>query len=212
MDDVKPIEQPQAEQTAEQPSVAEQTTETPEVSPEVSPEVTTQQRMVPLTEVQEERRKRQELQRKLAELEGTLRQSEYPEDDIMAHPYVQKLMQNEAKRELTDYARDTLEQFPSIPPAVKKAVLKNVRGFVNEDTSDVETAKIDILEYIEEIAAENQQQTESAPKGFPVAATNTPTSEPSIRPADIQEILSKPVDTWTAEEVELVSSYKKKSQ
>jgi len=125
----------------------------------------------------------------------------------MQDPFVQELILKDAKRELTDYTRDELDKFPAIPAVVKKAILSNVRGWVNEDTSDVETAKLDILERIEAIAAEIE--VPPAKKGFPVATTNLPSTESSkANPNEVQKILDKPIDEWTKEEEATVDEFK----
>lgn len=219
LDDVKPQEEaiPQAEsETAEQPSQpAEQTTDTPVVSPDV--ETQSQERTVPLNVLREERKKRQELQRQLAQRESESRLKQYDGEDIndiLQHPMVQELILKDAKRELTDFARDTLDQYPNINPQLKKAILKNARGFVNENTSDLELAKVDLTEYIEEIAQEieEQEQTETPSKGFKVASTNVPSSQNTdVKPEQIQKILDKPVDTWSEDETSAVEAYSKRS-
>jgi hypothetical protein len=170
-----------------------------------------QERMVPISVVQKERKQRQELQKKLAEIEGSQRLNGYDQNDmeqVLSHPYVQELLVKQAKQELTDFARATLDEFPTLNPAVKKAILKNARGFVNETTTDVETAKLDLREYIESIV-ENEAETQpTTPKTFPVAATNVVKADvPGIRPADIQKILEKPIDEWTDEEASVVETY-----
>lgn len=218
MDDVKPeiASTPQAEsEPAEQPTQAEeQTPETPEVSPEID---AVQERTVPLTALQEERKKRQELQRQLAERERAQQMSQYDPEDIeqvLQHPLVQELILKDAKRELTDYAREATDQYPSLHPQVKKAILRNARGFVNETTTDLESAKIDLLEYIEELAADSGAEQVQAPQKqtFQVAATNVPTSQATgAKPADVQNILNKPMDEWTDEEAQVVDAYSKKS-
>lgn len=209
-------QQPQAEpETAGQQSLpAEQTN----VTPEVSPDVQAQERTVPISVLQGERKKRQELQRQLAAAKSATQLNQYDPEDInmiLQHPMVQELILKDAKRELTDYARDAVDQYPALNPQVKKAILKNARGFVNETTTDIEQAKVDLLEYIEEIAAEvegQQPQTPAQAKGFPVAATNVPTTQNTgARPADIQKILNKSVDSWTDEEVAAVEAYANRS-
>jgi hypothetical protein len=211
MDDVKePIESVEEQTVApvEQPSqVAEE--ETPEV--QSLPQV---ERQVPLKELIEERKKRQEISRELAQLKTGNQMSKYDPNDletIMQHPMVQELILKDAKRELNDYTRDLLGQYPTVPELVKKAMLKNVRGFVNENTADVETAKIDILEYVEALAAE----TTPAPvqKGFPVAATNLPTTESSTANSnEVNKILNKPVDEWSKEEEAALGEFAKRTQ
>lgn len=215
MDDVKPDVSIADEATVDETTVQEPQPEKETTEDSVAQEA--QERMVPISVVQKERKQRQELQRKLAEVEGNQRLQQYDPNDmdnVLAHPFVQELLLKEAKRELTDFARDTLDQYSDIHPAVKKAILANARGFVNENTSDIETAKLDLLDYIESIAEEAQTQSltqsPTQSKGFQVASTNvSKTSIPGARPADISRILEKPVDKWTPEEIQLVEDYKK---
>lgn len=182
-------------------------------APDVQPEHT-----VPFAALREERMKRQELQRQLAELKarGTMQREygQYSEDEsfenVMAHPFVQNLLIQQAKRELVDYARDTLDKYPQLPDQVRKAILKNPRGFVQEATSDIENAKLDLSEYIEElVAGMASQPTLQQAKAFAVAATNAPQSESSSRPVDVAKILEKPADEITDDEMKVVDEYKK---
>lgn len=218
MDDVKNenVQSETVETTAEESTAPEQTTESSESEAPKTPETqaATQEaaeRMVPLSVVKEERKKRQELQRKIAEIEGSQKLNQYDPNDlesVLAHPMVQELMVKQAKQELTDYARETLENYPTLNPAVKKAILANVRGFVKETTQDVESAKLDLQEYIDSIVEEADAQPPT-PKSFPVATTNVSKTDISgIKPARIQEILETPVDEWTEEETAIVDKYK----
>ena len=191
-----PVDSQQPEQTAEVP----EKTETP----------TPQERMVPISTVQKERKERQELQRKLSEFEQKSKLSQYTEEDmgaVMNHPFVQELLIKQAKYELTDFAKGQLDSHPEVPEAVKKAILANVRGFVKETTTDVGSAKIDIQEYIDSLVdvAQAQQQ----PKTFPVASTKAQETASGAKPLDIQNILDKPVDEWTDEEAKMVKQYQK---
>lgn len=215
MDDVKPNVQEAQEATVETETTdqlpqAEEQTAAPDLQVE-QPEKT-----VPYSRFSEVNNKYKEMQRKLAEVEGSRKFEGYDPNDleaVMGHPIVQELLIKDAKRELTDYARTTLESYPNLHPAVKKAILKNARGFVNELTSDVETAKLDLLEYIEGIAEEVEAQTTPTPKTFPIAATNvSKTEQPGVRPADVSKILSKPVDEWTDEEANIVDAYTRNSK
>ena len=202
--------EPVAEVTTPTPQVEEQPQEETKVE-EVAQEAV--ERQVPISVLQKERKQRQEFQRKLAEIEGSQKLSQYDQADmetVMAHPYVQELLIKQAKQELTDYARQTLEEFPTLNPAVKKAILKNARGFVNETTTDVETAKLDLREYIEGILEGEAETQPTTPKTFPVAATNVAkTDVPGVRPAEIQKILEKPVDEWTEKETDAIDEYSK---
>lgn len=202
------MEQVEAETTA--PSQVEKTPLTPE-----APETPTE-RTVPYGALHAERTKRKELERQLAEAQGRQQYQQYDPNDmenLLAHPFVQDLLIKDAKRELADYARDTLDkQFPNFPKAVRTAILKNARGFVNESTQDLETAKLDLLDYIEAIAQEVSEVPPQSKATFPVAATNTGASKPGVRPAQVEAIVHKPVDEWTEEEVAIVNEYAKKSK
>lgn len=209
MDDVKPeVSEAQVAEPATQVTQPEETVQ-PEAQVSVAQEA--QERMVPISAVQKERKQRQELQRKLAELEGSQKLNQYSQDDmetVLQHPYVQELLVKQARQELTDFARVTMDEFPGLNPALKKAILKNARGFVNEATTDVETAKLDLRAYIEEVVEENEADTPPPPKTFPVAATNVSKANVSgARPADIQRILEKPIDEWTDDETAVVETY-----
>lgn len=206
---VSEAETPVEETTEQVPQPEEQTTETEEVE-------APQERTVPLKALEAERKRRQEFQRKLAEVEGNQKLNGYDPEDlsaVMQHPFVQEMLIKQAKQELTDYARTTLDLYPGLHPAVKKAILGNARGFVNESTTDVETAKLDLAEYIESIAEEAETQNPSIPKSIKVAATNvSKTDIQGMRPAEIQKILDKPLDSWTDEEATAVEQYSKSTK
>lgn len=179
--------------------------------PEIKAEKT-----IPYGRFAEMNKKYRDAQRQLAELQRQSQLSQYQPEDaeaVMAHPMFQELALKVAKQELTDYAREVMDQYPSLNPVVKKAVLKNVRGFVNETTSDIEEAKLDIVDYIESIAEEAAESTPQKPaqKTFPVAQTNVSQAAPSARPADIARILQKPVDEWTEEDAQIVDDYQNRN-
>lgn len=206
---VQNAEEAPVEETTEQvPQPEEQTTVAPQIE-----EVT--EKTVPYSRFSEVNKKFKETQRRLAEVEGSQRLSQYDPNDteaVLQHPLVQEMMIKQAKTELTDYARETLDNYPGLHPAVKKAILSNARGFVNENTTDVETAKLDLQDYIESIAEEAQAQP-TTPKNIPVASTNISKSDtPGIKPADVQNILDKPIDTWTDEEAETIETYRKNTR
>lgn len=222
MDDVKttnnvpeaPESTPEpAEQPAEQASQPEeQTTDTNEPEAPVEPV----ERQVPLSVLKEERAKRQEYQRKLAEAESKSKIANYDPNDlesVMSHPAVQELIVKQATQELKDFTRTELEKYPNLHPSVKKAILTNPRGYVKEGTQDVENAKLDIQEYLEEVAEESEAQSTPAPKTFQVAKTNVAKTEvPGARPAEVQAIMQKPIDEWTDEDVKLVEDFTKNSK
>ena len=220
MDDVKQQTtdvQPQAEETAVQASQPdEQTTEAPETSVEET------QSLSPKGDLnialKQERERVRELRRQLAEKESSQALSQLDPNDYEAwvsNPMSQELIIKVAKQELTDYAREALDQYPTLHPQVKKAILKNARGFVNESTTDVETAKIDLQEYIESIAeeanAEPEAQSKQPSKGFQVANTNVPSSEAGrvASSKQVEAILAKPVNEWTDEDEATVAEHQK---
>ncbi len=229
MDDVKPTATAPVQQDMEAPSsggvntpsqIPQADNQTPVAKTAATqPEVVTPpvEKSIPYSRFSEVNAKKRELERELARLksEGQLR-GESPEtlEQIMSNPIVQKLLINEAKREVTDYAKEYLDAFPNFPAAVKKAILRNVRGFIKEDTTDPETAKLDVAEYIDEVAADLEKEnpaTIPGQKGFPIGPTNTRTvpQNTGTRPADIGKILDKPVNEWTEEDTAKVEAYSK---
>ncbi len=175
--------------------------------------VTPSERTVPYSALAEERKKRQDLAREIAELRGQQRLAEIdPNDaDVYQHPVVQDLLLKQAKQELSDFARGILDTKSNIPSVIKKSILKNVRGFVNESTQDIETAKLDIQEFIESV--EQEIVAEQAPKpkdNFVVAPSNASTIKAKETPAEVAKILAKPVEEWTDAEVATLERFKQK--
>lgn len=203
---------PEAAEVVETPASEPQAPakETPEVVADKAP--AQPERTVPYSAMREERMRRQELQRKLAEIEARSKQFQPQEGDltfeqVYAHPFVQDLLVKGAERDLKDFTREMLDQYPQIPEGVKKAILKNPRGFVQSTTTDVENAKLDIQEYVEGLL----DGTVAPPvgKAVQVAPTNPPVTQTSVRPAEIEKILQKPVEEMSDEEIKLVDEYKK---
>ena len=197
--DVTPVTTVEPDTTQPQPQEVNKTAEP------VVPE-----RSIPYKRFAEVNKSYKEAQRRLAEFENKTKLSQYTEDDmgaVMSHPYTQELAIKVAKYELTDFAKGQLDEHPEIPEPVKKAILANVRGFVKETTTDVESAKIDIQEYIDSLVESNQIQ--QPPKTFPVATTKAQEATPGVRPIEISQILEKPMDEWTPDEFKLVDQYKK---
>jgi hypothetical protein len=210
MDDVKPNEEaiPQAEPTAEQPSQAVE--QAPVTPVDQTPHEEAVERQVPISVVQKERKLRQDAQRELASLRSQNQLSQFDATDteaIMSHPIVQQMFIKQAKQELTDFTREQLDNYPTVPEQVKKAILKNVRGFVNEDTTDTETAKADILDYIESLVDEAAPTVQA--KGFPVAVTNVPVAPAVNNSAVVDKIQQKPITEWTEEDTATVEEYLK---
>jgi hypothetical protein len=168
------------------------------------------ERTIPYSRFAEVNKGYKDLQRKLAEFEQKSKLSQYTDEDasaVMAHPYTQELAIKVAKYELTDFARGALDAHPEIPEQVKKAMLQNIRGFVKESTTDVESAKVDIQDYIDSLV--EQMPTQQQPKVIPVATTKAQETSSNTRPLDIQNILDKPVDEWSDDEAKTVEQYKK---
>lgn len=193
--------------------------EAPQGTPPVVPEDLSKAENENLKKALHESREREKTaRREAAELKSKTAQSKYNPDDYQqwqAHPYSQELLVKVAKQELTDYARETLrdERYSAIPSVVKKAIEKNVRGFVNETTTDVDTAKVDLLDYIEGIL-EEQIATDAASKpvapaaqAFPIAAPNAAASEPTGTPKQIAEIMKKSVEELTDADDKILSDY-----
>lgn len=172
--------------------------------------VTPVEKTIPYSRFAEVNKGYREAQRKLAEYESKSKLSQYDPNDmeaVMAHPYVQELLIKQAKTELTTFASDLLEQHPEIPDAVVKAIKANVRGFVKENTTDVESAKIDLQEYIESLI--ESVEPVNKPKVIPVTPTTPKESPSGANPVEVQAILEKPLDEWTEEDAKTVDTYKK---
>lgn len=200
----EPAQQVQVEADTTQQPATQAAKET--VENQVQPE-----RTVPYSRFSEVNKAYRETQRRLAELESAKKLQGYDPSDleqVMQHPYVQDLMLRQAKTELREHAKDVLDQYESIPSTVKKAILANVRGFVKESTNDIETAKIDIQEYIESILEEFDEAKPKDKLEFPVAATNAPPVTKSSAPAEIQKILEKAPEEWTPEDMAAMENFK----
>jgi len=213
MDDVKP----DVSNAQEAPVESEPTVQVPQSENETADVPTVAEKTVPYQRFQEVNKNYKEAQRKLAEVEGNQKLQQYDPEDmdaVLSNPFVQELLLKDAKRELADFARDELDKHPNFHPQLKKAILSNARGFVNESTTDVESAKLDLLEYIEGIAEEEAgtqtPTTTLTNKSFPIASTNiSKTDVPGARPADIAKLMLKPMEEWTPEEGKAFDDYKR---
>ena len=208
MSDVNDIAQP-TEGTVEPVTTQPDTQQVNETTELTVPPIA--EKTIPYSRFAEVNKGYREAQRKLAEYESKSKLSQYDPNDteqLMAHPFVQELLIKQAKTELTTYAREKLDGNPQIPDAVKKAILANVRGFVKETTTDVDSAKIDIDEYIESIL-DQATPTQPQPKVIPVASTQQKESASGATPMDVQAVLDTPVDEWTDEQAKTVEQYKK---
>lgn len=211
--------QPAESETANQPAAdANQTTETgssetgtPDAagsnSPE-NPQVTNLNKALSI-----EREARRKLQRQIAEMRGNPAGQAQGDEDVYSHPAYQEMALKNAAYELREGAKDILEGYPQIPQAVKNAILKNPRGYVNEGTSDVQNALLDIQDYVDSIAEEfgGTDGTTSQPKTVPIVGNNSQIGSQDRQDLEIQEILKLPPEEWTEEQAKAVDEYQKRN-
>ena len=212
-----PEVQPQEpEQTPKEPIVAPaepktvaSATAAPETKPAEEPEET-----VPRRNYENVQKALKQARQRLAEArKGPQPAKAQPEDldEIRQHPYVQELEMDKAESQLRRGAEDMLNNYPDLPKEIRKAILKNPRGYVGRDTKDVENGLLDIEEYAQGVLEEMGEEgkpSETKPKQVPVAGMNQPSATtPSATPAEIQKILDKPVDEWTPEEQALIKEH-----
>jgi len=164
----------------------------------------------------------QEINKKLrkAQQELETRGNRYnPEDldDIRQHPYVQDLEMKRAESDLRQGANEILERYPDLPPIVKKAILRNPRGYVKADDQSVPEGLLSIEEYceqvMEEVEAGGTSSSVSQPKQVPVAGSNEPgTTQIGSTPSEVDAILKKPVGEWSDDDMKIIDEYKKKNK
>ena len=160
--------------------------------------------------LKQERDLRRQSQREIAKSKGDRVLEGYDPQDIetvVQHPFVQNLLIKQAETELREGVKDVLSQYPNLPKNVSAAILKNPRGFVNPETTDVHTALIDIQDYLESIS-EEMGVTTPQPKPFRVATQN-PGVGANKQDVELQAILKKPPAEWSDEETALVAKAKK---
>jgi len=208
----QPVSQPEAKQP--EAPVAPTATE-PTVDGEAKKQVA--DKMVPYQALKEARAKERKAMRELAKYQNQSQFGQYdPEElgSVRNHPYVQQLEIKQAEAELKRGTEEVFENYPNIPAHIRKAILRNPRGFVSPTTTDVSQALSDIESYLEslneELADASPAPAPEAPKAFPVAGMNAPaaTTGPNI-PAEVQRILSKPMDEWTEADNKVIDDAKK---
>lgn len=112
---------------------------------------------------------------------------------------------NNAVSELRTQTEELLSDYPNLPESLRKAILRNPRGFVNFSSTTVDDAILDIQDYLDEVTAGGNQTPDK--KQVQVAGTNTPSqTQGDTSPAQVQAILAKPVDEWTPEERKLLEA------
>ena len=125
--------------------------------------------------------------------------------------YVKQLETKVAMGELKSGASKILKNYPDISGSLKRAILRNPRGYIKANTQDVETGLLDIEDYVESemdlLSEQNDSQTPPK-KDVHVAGSNTPDTDTGATPAQLQAILDKPVDEWTLEDRKLLKDYR----
>ena len=204
-----PQPQPQVEQISQPVAPVKEAEGKPEADLSEAKPV---ERTIPYTRFQEVNKRYRDLERKFNELGSKQKTAAYDPadlDSIRSHPYVQELELKNATAELRRGAEDVLSRYPQLPDYLRKAILKNPRGYVNESTTDVPNALLDIEDYILDLDA-IQAEKAPEPKTFPVAGMNNPAAtQGSSTPAEVQKIMGKPLDTWTEDEARLVGEHAK---
>lgn len=139
----------------------------------------------------------------------------YSEDEeLQNNPEYQNVVLENATYKLKEGAEGILRNYPQLPKAVARAISKNPRGFVNYGTRDIETALLDIEEYIigylEENEAELQQPNGGVkPKPAQIANTNKGGDSEKNIESEIAEIEKLPPEEWTDEQEKKVTAYLK---
>lgn len=178
---------------------------------EKGPEVT--EKTIPYSRFKEVNDLLKQVQRELAQSRGQEAYRGYSEGDleqIFAHPFVQQLLLEQAENQLRQGAEEILSRFPNIPKSIAKAITRNPRGYVSPDTTDVQTALLDIEDYVAAIAEEFGEGGPSEPKPFPIAGTNvSAVPEEETTPAEIAALMKKPPEEWTDEEMKLAEEWNK---
>ena len=125
--------------------------------------------------------------------------------------YLRQLETKVAMSELKEGASNILKNYPDIPESLKRAILRNPRGYIQAETQDVSTGLLDIEEYVEsemELISADLPSSTPPKKDVHVAGSNTPDANIGATPAQIQAILSKPLDEWTSEEKKALQDYR----
>jgi len=125
--------------------------------------------------------------------------------------YIKQLETQVAITELKSGASKLLKNFPNIPESLKRAILRNPRGYIQTETRDVETGLLDIEDYIEsemELLAEQDSSQTPPKKDVHVAGSNTPDANIGATPAEIQAIMDKPIRDWTPEDRKALKDYR----
>ena len=164
-----------------------------------------------------------QLERKLAEYETKQKTGQYAEgeyESVMSHPEVFKLYTENAEYKLKDHVGDVLKSYPDFPKDVAAAIRKNPRGWINSETRDIETAKIDIEEAIESyyqqwLEGKNAELSPAVPdtrlrgKSPKVAGTNATGAVKTAEEQDIEGLMEKSPLEWTPDEIKILEKYQK---
>lgn len=201
----------QGDKIITQPSEGETTPET-DIEETVSEPSKPAEQTVPYSRFKKAIERRRRAEKELAKIRGhqILNQASFDTDDlskIRSHPYVQDLEMRDAKARLKAGAEKILADYPDFPERLKKAILRNPRGFVRETTQDVPNGLLDIEDYIQDTLDElGAEKPESDPtKQVPVAGTNTTvTDQGSNINQKVQDIFSKPITEWTEKDEQIL--------
>lgn len=164
--------------------------------------------------LKQEREQRKTLQREMVKERGSKALDGYPQDNleaVMAHPFVQDLLLKQAESELQEGAKEILSQYPQIPKPIANAIIKNPRGYVNAGTNDVQTALLDIADYVDSISGEFVNATPQ-PKTVPIAGNNAAIGG-SPQDAEVKDIVENiPPEDWTPEQEKVIKDYLKNNK
>lgn len=159
-----------------------------------------------------ERTARKEAQRKVAQSQGSRMMEGYDPkslEQVQQHPAYQDLALKNAEYELREGVKDILKEYSNIPQNIAGAIIRNPRGFVNQGTSDVQNALLDITDYLEGIAGSFEPAAPPAPqpKNVPIMGNNKVGTQQSD--TEIQQILEIPPEDWTPEQEKAIAEYNK---
>ena len=140
----------------------------------------------------------------------TNKSSVQPTPPSTQEAYIKQLETKVAMGELKSGAKKILKDY-DVPESLKRAILRNPRGYIKPNTQDVENGLLDIEDYIEsemELLSESQTSQTPPKKDVHVAGTNTPDTNIGATPAEIQAIMDKPVREWSPEDRKALKDYR----
>lgn len=157
------------------------------------------------SKLEQSERRRQGQDRLISQLrrsKETQSSREYASEDEAVQAELQDLKLFKAKTELQRETKSILKDFDNIPKAIKRQIVANPRGWINESTSTVDDAVIDIQELaakLEDDFVTRNKSSNANPSGNPqitVAAPNASIS--SSGKSDLASLSSKDLDAKLA--------------